>query len=638
MGELRWNPPVVHLNPSPEELVAFLEKYQGNIWSLDVETLPAYLERGKKGFDVLHDRLGCLGLKPIDAPEAMVVPFESRESEEKNPPNQVLQEYCDILIPWLANPNIEKVGHNFGYYDRMVIENNLGVTPANVTDTILLHKFAEPEAPSHKLGYLGSIFTDVSDWKANHLATEAETDAQWHTYCAYDCAVTGDCVEPLVKLVTERKQEKCIEIAHKIQDLCVNLRKNGMLIDQKLRAEIDARLQQESAASRKLCCDIAEAEGFKKFNPGSTQQVRDLLYNKWELQVERVTEEGDPSTDEVALCQHILDHHLTSKQRTFVDALRKHRGSEKERGTYIERMALRSYGGSGNCDSDGRIRADYSAHAVLGWRLSSSGAINAQTVTPSLRHLIIAAPGNVLVGCDQAQLELRVLAGMAKIAYYLERMAVDADPHWDLCVDIFGKTFLNATKDQQKTIRTRIKALTYASAFCATAKTRWKILRFEETAGVFTNRDMRLADIEAFDVKWHARNPEIEPFWRGLYKEWQRNGYLTEPIFGARCDFLDGDNHQIMNKLSNFPVQSCGAALVHLATFRFLEKVPFQKWGPGTGLINQCHDSLLVECPAREAEWVAKYLAECMTIDGNQWGMPVVFKGEAAIGKNWHAV
>jgi DNA polymerase I-like protein with 3'-5' exonuclease and polymerase domains len=57
---------------------------------------------------------------------------------------------------------------------------------------------------------------------------------------------------------------------------------------------------------------------------------------------------------------------------------------------------------------------------------------------------------------------------------------------------------------------------------------------------------------------------------------------------------LDGENP---NEIVNFPIQAAGASLMNISILKVLDAIPFECWGPGTGIINQCHDSIVVECP-----------------------------------------
>ena len=67
------------------------------------------------------------------------------------------------------------------------------------------------------------------------------------------------------------------------------------------------------------------------------------------------------------------------------------------------------------------------------------------------------------------------------------------------------------------------------------------------------------------------------------------------------------------------------------------EEIPLHKWGPGTGIINQCHDAIVVECPESEAKRVAGLLEECL--NQTDPGLPgVTFTATAGIGTNWKQV
>jgi hypothetical protein len=73
------------------------------------------------------------------------------------------------------------------------------------------------------------------------------------------------------------------------------------------------------------------------------------------------------------------------------------------------------------------------------------------------------------------------------------------------------------------------------------------------------------------------------------------NNYIAEPVMGRRRDCLNGEN---MNEIVNFPIQGAASSLINRAMIKIAAEIPLHKWGPGTGLITQTHDALVVECPA----------------------------------------
>ena len=91
------------------------------------------------------------------------------------------------------------------------------------------------------------------------------------------------------------------------------------------------------------------------------------------------------------------------------------------------------------------------------------------------------------------------------------------------------------------------------------------------------------------------------------------------------------------NELVNFPIQGAGASLMNIAIIDLAERIPLNKWGLGTGIINQCHDAIIVECPESEAEWVHAQIEDAMNLEHES--LPgVKITAEADIGHRWSEV
>ena len=92
-----------------------------------------------------------------------------------------------------------------------------------------------------------------------------------------------------------------------------------------------------------------------------------------------------------------------------------------------------------------------------------------------------------------------------------------------------------------------------------------------------------------------------------------------------------------METLVNFKIQSAAASLISTAMVQIYEQIPEGMWGPGTGIINQCHDHIVVECPEDKAEWVSGVIEEAMNI--THPALPnVKFAAGAAVAKSWDKV
>lgn len=664
---LAWKDPETVYRPTPSGLIEWLTSEAGSPFVVyDVETGPAFPEADR--YDASLDALRIVGLASHDARRAIVIPFRSIENSDHL--FYSLDDYralIEILREFFASPKWNKSGWNSGYYDRQVIERHFKVTPAPHLDGIGLHKFVEPELP-HGLGYVGSIYTDIHNWKQGKTATEARSDAELWLYNARDCGVTALSIPTLAQAVRDRGQTAQAKWFPLLQGLCVDMHKAGMLVDQTKRKEWDTKLL---ADAQKYLREIRDAVGYDDFNPGSTRQVRELLFDEWSLMPVDYTETGDPSTGDDTLREILAKQNLDDDQRKTIQDIRLYRRRTKYRGTYTlkfrpmreaaigeffavddeeteeEREARfkKESKRYGIALDDGRIHGDWNPHGTLGWRLSSSNP-NMQNLPNKLRDMFIAPPGRRLVGCDQAQLELRMGAGLAKSVAYLEAFDQDLDPHLQFCYDIFGRETYDNAKDK-KALRRLVKELTYASEYRAEVETVHSVLSAaEDDDERLLFPTLTVSKTAAMHRKWLSR-AKFDRWWEETDRAFAAQGFLLDPILGLRCDFLDGvDDPQLGNKLVNFLCQSGGAAIVHLATKRFLQYAPPDWWERSkvdprlrrVMLIQQGHDALVAEADDDIAEKVGKFLEECFTFQKHEFRLGIKFLGEMKVGGNWKEV
>lgn len=657
---LDWREPQVLYRPPPDELRAFLEAISTAPYSCyDVETEPAFSEQ--EHFDPNHDRLRCIGIGTADG-RAAVVPFRSvaggpplYSTEEQPAIARLIQEY-------LSSPRWPKVSWNGRVYDTPVIEHWLKVTPFPQLDALGLHRLAEPELP-HGLGYSGSIHTDVDKWKQGHVATEARTDTELWRYNATDCVVTAMCVEPLSRVAKERGQLHLLPFFARLQDVCADLHRNGMYVNQAVRREWDRKLLRSADAQRRR---IQELACLPNLNPSSYPQVGDLLFDELGIAPYSYTKMGLPSTEDDALRAFLSSRwNLDEHTKAIIAALRAFRKTVKRRGVVVrlrpiieshyegEDLALfeetdeereererrakkgKSTRAPGLVLPDGRVHADWNAAGTVGWRFSSSNP-NCQNLEMKLRDIFESGPGNVLVACDEAQLELRLVAGLAQCAYYLDRFASGADPHHELCLDTFGRPYERAEPAGKKKLRRCVKELTYSSLYWAGNETKHEVVTSaeDEKTEELLFPDFTLREVAAFTDNWHRRCPEIERWWNSIVEEWKTNGYLAEPIMGLKCDFLDGMDEHTKNKLVNYKPQAGGAALAHKALLRALDERPHLR----RAVVQQGHDSVVFEVPAAQGEELGNFLERCMHVDRDAYGLGVAFEGEMKVGRSWKDV
>jgi DNA polymerase I-like protein with 3'-5' exonuclease and polymerase domains/uracil-DNA glycosylase len=688
-GEADWVPPNVTYQPDPVTLQNFLAR--DTIFTFDIET---------DGIECLTAKMRCIAIG--DENDVMVMGFLSKDGQRKFYSDIEEIPIRAILYEFFEDETRVKAGHNAGYYDKIILQQQWGIDPKPIIDTILLHRCVESELP-HGLAYVGSMYTEAPAWKTdregNKLSHDSETDAQLHEYCANDVAVTARVLNPLVGQVRLRAQVSVWQLDQKIQAVCADMHTVGMFVDQDVRLEKEKELL---ARRFSLLADIRDRLQRPDFNPGSVYQVRDVLFATWKLEPpldeeDRYTASGDPSTADLVLRSLLTDRSVPDEQREVIKLFRYYRKVQKVLGTYV--VKLRPWNMSADLGWDdeddwvdketrerygqvkrgivdpqtGRMHPGYNAHVAVTGRLSSSKPINAQNFPKLMRGMVIAAPGNILVGADMDQLELRIAAARWDVGLYLRAFEDGKDPHSMTAFAVFGDRFLTAAgltagqfshpgplvgtsydehgkfigTGEDKKMRDLSKAVQYASQYMATVETVHKLIQKTEVPAKDANGDkmtdgttdlpyalLPLKKVRKMRDNWLKGAPEFEKGWETEIASYRAHGYTKEPVTERRRDFLDGENP---NEIVNFPIQASAAGLMNRAILELAEAIPLNKWGPGTGIINQCHDSIVVECPEDQAEYVASLLEECM--NQTHPDLPgVTFTASATTGRTWKEV
>ncbi len=679
-GELRWQPPKLTYNPTPRQLRDFLASGAA-FYAVDLET---------DHIESLLAKIRCIGVATEN--EAMIVSFLSMDGESTYYTESAQARVKQLLVDFLENPKITKVGHNFRYYDMTVLETQWNCHCKRVIDTIILHRLAESEYP-HSLGFAGRRFTDTGAWKTEHAATSARSDKRLWRYNGVDCAVNWRIVPPLTERVKATGQAHLVQGDMKLQDLARGMHKRGLLVDQKKRQEFEDKYKKEAKEWGKILFDAA---GFE-FNPASTNDINDLLYEKWKLPPLAHTEiTGKPKTDDDVIRTFMFDKSVDKTIRTALGALRRYRRAMKYLGTYILKLAPTTieYDGEfilwdedaddeeredafrrkvnhrrGAVLADGRIHPNYNVHAAKTGRFSSSGP-NAQNFVRFLRDMIVPTPGYTFFAADMDQLELRFAAAYWGAVAYLKVFNELADPHSLTACMIFPNEFpqllekrewltkqikakgvgvegyvaeLEKVANEIKGLRDFAKRFSYAVLYGATDETvHGVLLAVENKKGeLIYAESLTPTQTRQRKRRWLSANPEIERGWEKTVQLYRKQGYLVEPVDQRRRDFLNGEE---FNELVNFPIQAGGASVVNRGTREFMDRLAVlvdeiqRKEGMDdpAWINNQTHDSLMGECRIEVVERVKAELQQSLTrrVDG----LNVLFSAEAKNGYTWGTV
>lgn len=190
----------------------------------------------------------------------------------------------------------------------------------------------------------------------------------------------------------------------------------GMMIDTRKLDEAERFFTEREAEL------LAEIQAVKPdINPGSSDQLAELLFKDLRLPVQKKSEKtGKPSTDKSVL-KALAEHH------PVVEKILEWKSVTKLNGTYAK--GLRPF-----IRSDGRIRASLNITGTETGRMSCSDP-NMQTIpsrgefAKKIKSSFVAPAGHKLVQIDYKALEVRIAAMLSGDPVLLEVFERGGDPH-----------------------------------------------------------------------------------------------------------------------------------------------------------------------------------------------------------------
>ncbi|VVA98990.1 unnamed protein product [Arabis nemorensis] len=266
-----------------------------------------------------------------------------------------------------------------------------------------------------------------------------------------------------------------------------------------------------------------------------------------------------------------------------------------------------------------------------------------------IRQAFIASPGNSLIVADYGQLELRILAHLARCESMMEAFIAGGDFHSRTAMNMYphireavenGEVLLEwypqpgqekppvpLLKDAFASERRKAKMLNFSIAYGKTA--------------IGLSRDWKVSREEAQETVnlWYNDRQEVRKWQEIRKKEAIQNGYVLTllgrarkfPVYRSRAQ----KNH-IERAAINTPVQGSAAdvamcAMLEISTNQRLKEL-------GWKLLLQVHDEVILEGPSESAEIAKDIVVNCMSKPFNGKNiLSVDLSVDAKCAQNWYA-
>jgi len=587
---------------------AWLEKLrQAPLFAFDTETT---------GLDAQQAQLVGLSFA-VEPHEAAYVPLAH---DYEGAPVQLDREAVLLALkPLLEDPAKAKVGQNAKYDINILANGSPAIEMRGVAyDTMLESYVLNSTATRHDMDSLAQkyldhttiAFEDIAGKGAKQLTFNQITLDKAGPYAAEDADITLRLHHALQARLaqTPSVQPVLTDIEMPLVPVLARIERQGALVDAELLKVQSGELGVKMAELELRAYELAG----ETFNLGSPKQLGTILYDKLGMPVLSKTAKGQPSTAEA-----VLDE-LAEQGYPLPEVLMQYRSLSKLKSTYTDKLP-----GQIN-PRTGRIHTSYQQAVAATGRLSSSDP-NLQNIPirtaegRRIRQAFVASPGYKLLAADYSQIELRIMAHLAKDEGLLHAFRNDLDVHRATAAEVFGVALEDVTTDQRRSAKAINFGLIYGMSAFGLAK----------QIGVDRKQSQDYID------RYFARYPGVLAYMERTRAQAAEQGFV-ETLFGRRLYLPDiNAKNPALRKGAertaiNAPMQGTAADIIKRAM------VKVDNWLSESGLdarvILQVHDELVLEVREDLVEQVKDEIRQHMS-QAAQLDVPLLV--EAGVGANW---
>ncbi|MDB9918766.1 DNA polymerase I [Amylibacter sp.] len=527
-----------------------------------------------------------------------------------------LKEALTILRPVLEDSSILKIGQNIKYDTKIFARYDVSLAP--VDDTMLLSYAINGGKHNHGMDYLSERYLDHKPISIKTLLGSGKSAITFDKvsisdavkYAAEDADITLRLWKLFKPMLHESNVTKVYETLERpLIPVLAKMEMNGIKVDRNTLSRMSNNFAQSMSG---LEAEIYNLAG-QSFNVGSPKQLGEILFDKLELPGGKKGKTGaygtgvdvleDLASEGHELPVKVLDWRQMSKLKsTYTDALQGHINS-----------------------NTGRVHTSYIISGASTGRLSSTDP-NLQNIPirseagRKIREAFIAEEGNVLLSLDYSQIELRILAHIAKIDTLKQAFHEGQDIHALTASQMFNVPLEN----MDPMVRRQAKAINFGVIY--------------GISGFGLARNLRIPRKEAqsFIDTYFERFPGIRAYMDETVSFAKENGYV-KTLFGRKVHTSEinakGPQAGFAKRAAiNAPIQGTAADVIRRAMVQMPNAIAHL---PAKMLL-QVHDELIFEVnkdALNETTEVVRNIMEKASEPVVKLDVPLVV--DAGFGKNW---
>ena len=493
-------------------------------------------------------------------------------------------------FPWenlpkeLLSRKITYIGHNIGF-DYSILK-RYGITLSKFEDTLLIAHLLENKKLSLKSlvnAYLGNNIQDYDEFTERGKKKDLSQE-QWAEYSIPHSIYTLTLWNTLLPLIKNKNLYYSILLP--LIPVLSDMEQCGIAIDENVLFQLETEFRK---IEQTLITGL-NYWGGKEINWNSPEQVGKLLLDLGLPLTKRTPKKKLPSTREEDLIPIKHTHPV-------IGLLIQYKKIQKLIGTYIQ--GLKQY------INQGRIHTNFSQVSTPTGRLSSSEPnimnIPARTeLGKKIRCCFIPSPGNILIGVDFDQLELRILAHFSQDKNLIESFNKGKDIHLETATRLSSERFIGKTLNFVVPYGGGEELISSISGIPIEEARKWKKEYFQLYSGLY-----------AWIQKTRKKAKEM--------------GYV-ETLYGRRRTFHQFQNKEELESVNTI-IQGSAAEIVQLKMIEIWNQMK----GMESKMILQCHDELLFDVPVKEKEELINLIKKILPYKDLSIPLPVTIK----VGNNW---
>lgn len=523
--------------------------------------------------------------------------------------------WLEKLRPIFQNEKIKKYGHNLKFDVRVM--HNQGIGVKNISfDTMVASYLLSPGERQHnldtvafaELGFEKISKNDLLGSGREKITFSEVAEEKLSLYSCEDADFTNRLVEKLKKSLKKQELDNLFDkIEMPLIAVLAKMENNGIMVNKKFLAKISKKTSEKI---ERLEEKIYKQAG-QKFNINSTQQLREILFEKLAIPVENIKKNKtglSTAADELVKMWGL---------HPIIPLMQEYRELKKLATTYIDALpALIN-------KKTGRIHTSFNQTVTATGRLSSTEP-NLQNIPArtelgrEIRQAFIADKGKKLVSLDYSQIELRLAAHMSGDKKMMQAFLTGADIHATTAAEINQVKIEDVTKSMRQEAKATNFGILYGQGPHG----------LSQTAGISYGRAKDFID------QYFIVHKDIKKFIAKTIAQAEEDGYV-ETLFGRRR-YLPEINSSIMpvrkaaeRMAVNTPLQGTAADLIKIAMIDIHRLI---NNNPDIKMLLQVHDELVFEIKENLVKQTANKIKKIME-NGLKLKVPIIV--EASAGDNW---